>query len=117
WNSMLGLIPKEKIDFLKKVNSEFTVFLLSNTNSIHVKKFETDHLELYNENIFRTCFIKTYYSCNMGMRKPDEEMFHFVINDSNLIPAETIFIDDSPQHVKGATAAGLQAYHLDLKRD
>ena len=106
-----------KIDFLKKVNVNYHVFLLSNTNSIHVNKFEKDHLQHYHENIFQTCFIKTYYSCNMGMRKPDEEIFHAVINDRNLIPYETIFIDDSPQHVKGATAAGLKAYHLDLKID
>ena len=117
WNAMLALIPKQKIDFLKKVNADYNVFLLSNTNTIHVKKFETDHLKHYNENIFQTCFIKTYYSCNMGMRKPDEEIFHAVITDSSLIPDETIFIDDSPQHVKGATEAGLKAYHLDLKID
>ncbi|MEO8150763.1 MAG: HAD family phosphatase [Bacteroidia bacterium] len=117
WNSMLGIIPQTKIDFLKKVNERYRVFLLSNTNSIHVKKFEGDHQHRYKENIFQSLFQKTYYSCNIGMRKPDEEIFRYVIDDSNLVPGETIFIDDSPQHIKGALPTGLQAHHLDLNKD
>jgi FMN phosphatase YigB (HAD superfamily) len=31
---------------------------------------------------------------------------------NNLIPGETMFIDDSKQHVDGAAAAGLVAVHL-----
>lgn len=117
WNAMLGLMPVNKIDFLKKVNENYNVYLLSNTNTIHVKKFEADHLTHYNEDIFTTYFIKAYYSCNMGMRKPDEEIFQFVIDDSNLKKDETLFIDDTAKHVKGALMAGLNAFHLDLKTD
>lgn len=46
------------------------------------------------------------------MRKPDKEIFELVINENNLNPQETLFIDDSIQHVQGAQNMGLNAVHL-----
>ena len=50
------------------------------------------------------------------MRKPDVEIFHMVMNENSLKINETIFIDDSIQHVEGARKAGLTAFHLDLSK-
>ncbi len=117
WNAMLALIPQEKINWLKKIKSDYRIYLLSNTNNIHVEKFESDHESFYGEPVFKTIFDKTYYSCRMGMRKPDKEIFDFVINNSKLNPVETIFIDDTQQHVEGAKLSGLQAFYLNLKEE
>jgi putative hydrolase of the HAD superfamily len=38
--------------------------------------------------------------------------FQFVIKENKLVPAETIFIDDTEANMAGATEAGLQIYHL-----
>ena len=48
----------------------------------------------------------------MGMRKPDAEIFQKVLDEHTLDPAETIFIDDSEQHVKGAGACGIKSFLL-----
>ena len=53
----------------------------------------------------------------MGMRKPDTEIFDFVLRENDLNPSETIFIDDSIQHVAGAKKIGINALHLDLKKE
>jgi putative hydrolase of the HAD superfamily len=55
-------------------------------------------------------FEKTYYSHLMGKRKPDAEIFEQVLRENNLNPAETLFIDDSPQHLETARKLGLQTY-------
>ena len=52
-------------------------------------------------------FEKTYYSHEMGMRKPDREIFDFVLNDAQIKPEETLFIDDSPQHLATARSLGI----------
>jgi putative hydrolase of the HAD superfamily len=59
-------------------------------------------------------FEKEYYSHRIGMRKPNKEIFDFVINENGLVASETLFIDDTLQHVEGARRAGLRAYHLQM---
>jgi len=51
-------------------------------------------------------------SHEIGMRKPHTEVFHHIVEAQKLSASETLFIDDSPQHVEGALEAGLKAYHL-----
>ncbi len=46
------------------------------------------------------------------MRKPDPDIFEFVLQEQNLEPEETLFIDDSPQHLKTANNLGLQTHLL-----
>jgi len=46
----------------------------------------------------------------MGMRKPDSEIFEFVLNTHQLNPSETLFIDDSPQHINTAKSLGIQTH-------
>lgn len=117
WNAMLNIIPHAQIDFIKSIQNKFNIFLLSNTNAIHVAKFEADHLQYYGYNLFNTLFKRAYYSNNLGMRKPDLEIFEFVLLDNNLKAEETVFFDDSPQHIEGALNAGISAYHLNLEKE
>ena len=62
--------------------------------------------------IFDDLFEKMYLSHQIHMRKPDAEIFHHVLTDSQLNINETCFIDDSLQHVQGARFVNLTAFHL-----
>ena len=112
WNAMLLEIPNERIEFIKKLKKDYNIFLLSNTNEIHIKKFETD---LRKNNLlkdFQNYFDQIYYSSKMGMRKPDKNCFNKVLEDHNLKAQETLFIDDSAQHIEGAKSVGINAVLL-----
>lgn len=113
WNAMLGPLPQNRVDMLLELKNEFNIFLLSNTNEIHIAALENYLEEAYSRDLFQQLFQKVYYSCRIGMRKPDKEIFEFVLLDNNLSAAETIFIDDSPSHVDGARAAGITGYVLE----
>lgn len=115
WNAMLIGFPADRIDFLRKLSAKLPLYLLSNTNVIHVEAFTAMLRSDSAVSDFERFFRKVYYSCRIGMRKPDEEIFRFVLNENNLEPGETLFIDDSPQHVRGALACGLQAMCLDVQ--
>ena len=115
WNAMLLDIPKERVNYIRELKKDFKIFLLSNTNEIHIKKFESDLRKSNNLKDFQNCFDKIYYSSNMGMRKPDMECFKKVINEHGLKPDETLFIDDSIQHVNGAKRVGIKAMLLKKK--
>ena len=111
WNSMLLDLPKERIELLKKLKQDFPIYLLSNTNSIHISEFrkklgETKYQEFYN------LFDKVYYSHEIGFRKPNKEAFQLILDENNLKANEVLFIDDSPQHIEGANKLGIQTHHL-----
>jgi glucose-1-phosphatase len=112
WNAMLLNLPPERLELLRSLRTKYKLFLLSNTNEIHVTAFSNYLLHTFGFPDFNDYFDQWYYSCRMGMRKPDEEIFHKVMNDHGLNPAETIFIDDSKQHVEGASRTGIQAVWL-----
>lgn len=113
WNAMLMDIPKEKLELLSRLKKKYRLFLLSNTNVIHVKNFSAELQRVYGTPDFSAYFEQWYYSCNIGMRKPDAEIFHHVLRENNLVAAETLFIDDSIQHIRGAGQSGIQTLFLE----
>ncbi|MCD6017023.1 MAG: family hydrolase [Bacteroidetes bacterium] len=117
WNAMLLDFPKERLELLLKLKSGYRVFLLSNTNETHVRELESHLFQQHSYQNLETFFEKVYYSCRIGMRKPDREIFEFVLKENNLNKNETIFIDDSPQHIQGAMNTGIQSYYLTKGRD
>ncbi len=112
WNAMLITFPKENYLMLQQLKKKYIVFLLSNTNEIHISAFEKLIEKICPVKEFERQFKKFYYSCRIGLRKPNVDCFLYVLNDSKLNKEETIFIDDSIQHIKGAKKAGIRSYLL-----
>jgi len=116
WNAMLLEIPMKKLEFIDALKKDYKVFLLSNTNEIHINKFEDDLKKNNMLNQFYKCFDKVYYSSRMGKRKPDENCFKQVLEENQLVPQQTLFIDDSVQHIKGAKRIGIETFHLEKNK-
>lgn len=116
WNSILLNIPKERVHLLKKLSSKYKIFLLSNTNSIHLKEIISSYGEKKWKN-FISIFNDVYFSNQIGMRKPNEDIFFYIIKKNKLDVSKTLFIDDSPQHIKTAKKIGFETYHLTNSED
>lgn len=114
WNAMLGSVPPERMKLVEALRQRYRVLLLSNTNAIHVPAFLAIIRKENGIADFRTEFDGCYFSCELHLRKPDRAIFDHVLKENHATPDRTLFIDDSPQHVEGARAAGLHAEHLDL---
>ncbi|UKN00086.1 HAD family phosphatase [Paracrocinitomix mangrovi] len=113
WNIMLLDLPEQRIQLLKNLSKKHQIFLFSNTNDIHYKAFTSSLADQYGDpNLLDQLFIQTYFSHMVGERKPDAAAFNTVINDHQLNPSTTLFIDDSIQHIEGAKSIGIHAYHL-----
>ena len=111
WNAMLlGFMP-DALACLKRLSSSYRLFLLSNTNEIHINEIENRVGDAFFLD-FCSLFEKVYLSHKLGLRKPHPEVFSYILEDQGLIGSETLFIDDSIQHVEGAIRAGLHAHHL-----
>ncbi len=113
WNAILLDIPEERIKVLEAVKNNYRTFLLSNSNAIHYDVYMAELKEKYGYEDFSPLFEKVYFSFQIGKRKPDNEIFEFVLKENNLIPEETLFIEDSIQHIKSAAGLGIQTYLLE----
>lgn len=117
WNAMLLDLPYERIELLKLANKNYRTFLLSNTNIIHYKEYTQSLKKHHNIDTLGELFEKEYYSHEIHLRKPDLECFEYVLKDSNLTSSETLFIDDSPQHIEGAKNAGIHTFFMDRNKN
>ena len=117
WNAMLLDFPVERLEFLKKVKSKHRTFLLSNTNDIHIQKINQDLQQHHAIADLSNHFEKVYLSYEINMRKPDAEIFEFVLKENGLLAHETLFIDDSAQHIATAKQLGIHTYWLDTKKE
>jgi len=112
WNAMILDFPLRRLQILQQLQLHYDLFLLSNTNVIHERA--------YNRVLQLTCgypslsvfFDKIYLSHRVGLRKPDVRIFKLVMDENRLKPEQTLFIDDSIQHIESAKSLGIQTIHM-----
>jgi glucose-1-phosphatase len=112
WNSLLLDIPAERIALLEQLGRQHRLFLLSNTNAIHLVRFNQIVTESCSLPSLDALFEKTYYSHLIGQRKPDASVFEHILQQHQLNRQETLFIDDSIQHIEGARQVGIRTFLL-----
>jgi len=114
WNALLLNIPQERIDLLKKLGQHKRLFLLSNINEIHRVACDRIFDETFGVEFggIYSLFEKVYFSYEVGDRKPNPSIFKTVIQQQNLDPSRTVFIEDTLQHIEGAKTVGLQTIHI-----
>ncbi len=113
WNAMLLDLPQKRIACLEQLAKTYPIFLYSNTNQIHLESFRDSILKEHGQaNLLEDLFVKTYYSHEIQKRKPNAEGFLQILNENGLKAENTLFIDDSEQHIIGAQKIGLQTIWL-----
>lgn len=112
WNALLLDIPKERIKVLEDVKKNYPIFLLSNSNEIHYDVYLRDLQLRFGYREFDQLFTKAYFSFDLHLSKPNPEIFEFVMHQHKLIPEETLFIDDTAEHIEVASNLGFRVYQL-----
>lgn len=109
WNSIFIGFPKQHLDLLKTLRTHKQVFLLSNINDLHARWVDAYMLRIFGEPDYRSVYFDgSYYSHLIRLRKPNPEVFEYVLSDAGIRPEETLFIDDISENVEGAEAVGIQ---------
>jgi len=114
WSSMLLDFPAKRIELIQSLKNKYRTFLLSNTNKIHYDNYNTDFVSVYGCQL-NDIFEKAYYSFEVGMRKPEVDIYQFVLKQSHLNPKETLFIDDLEANIRTAKTMGIQTLWIDVK--
>jgi len=111
WNSVIGEFPLYRLEFLQMLSHKYRLFLLTNTDAIHISRFEhMVGISFFSD--FYQCFEKVYFSFEMGMRKPDADIFNHILKKHDLSPKRTLFVDDKKENTDAAAALGIQVWNL-----
>ncbi len=116
WNGIIGDFPLKRLEFLQILSQKYQLFLLSNTDSIHIQQFEHMVGQSFSSDFYQ-CFEKIYFSYEIGMRKPDEAIFKHLIKNHNLSEKRTLFIDDKKENTDAAEKLGIQIWNLQVGQE
>ena len=118
WNAMLVTFPAAGVNVIKKLKKAgYRLYVLSNTNSIHIRAFRKILEKEHGITDFYAFFDKVYYSHLVELRKPNVEIFQHVLDDAQLDASESLFIDDTPPNLEGAAKIGIQTLLLEQNGD
>jgi FMN phosphatase YigB (HAD superfamily) len=116
WNAILLDFPLYRLEFLQKLSKKYRLFLLSNTDSIHIETFEQETgISFYSD--FYQCFEKVYFSFEIGMRKPDAEIFNYLVQKHELSVKNTLFVDDKKENTDAALSLGFHVWNLQVGQE
>lgn len=111
WCAMIRDIPAERVEMLIRLSNQFSVYLFSNTNAIHISRLHKEFREIHGIN-FPSLFVRDFYSHEIHERKPDLASFQKVIELSSILPEETLFVDDLELNIAGAKETGMHILWL-----
>jgi putative hydrolase of the HAD superfamily len=116
WNAIIKDFPEHRLDFIKELaqKNEFKLILLSNTNNLHIE-FIKENVSFYED--FKTCFEAFYLSQELHLRKPNANIFEFVLEANNLKANECLFIDDTKDNIDTAEKLGFHIWNIDETRE
>lgn len=112
WNALILDFRMDSLQHLDMLKSRYSLYLLSNTNSIHHAAFHRSFAEQTGGRNFDDYFTKAYYSHQVGLRKPDKEIYDLVLLEAGIVAGETIFIDDLLKNIEAAAALGIHTHQL-----
>lgn len=111
WNSIIGEFPLYRLEFLQLLTRKYKLFLLTNTDEIHISRFEHNvGISFFSD--FYQCFEKVFFSYEMGKRKPDPSVFSHILHKYDLSPKRTLFIDDKKINTDTAASLGIHVWNL-----
>lgn len=111
WNAMIIDVPKERLEWLRQLKQQYRVTILSNTNDIHISLVH-QLLQDHGLKDFSSLVHQVYYSHEINLRKPNADIYQYVLDNADYLPSETLFLDDNLHNIEGAQAVGIETIHV-----
>lgn len=111
WNTVLLDLPVARIERIRALAGTYRLFLLSNTNAIHIRQVNQLLAQLGQPSL-NELFERVFYSHEVRMAKPSPAIYQHVLTEADLKPEETVFLDDNLANIRAAAALGIQAVHV-----
>ncbi|PHM36264.1 glucose-1-phosphatase [Xenorhabdus innexi] len=107
WNAIFVGVRPEVIELMNKLREQgHRVVVLSNTNHMHFQYWPQQYPEI------TTSADHLYLSQDLGMRKPDQDIFNYLLEKERVVAGQAVFFDDVQEHVDAAKRLGINAIHV-----
>ena len=116
WHGIIADTPAYKLEMLEKLRKSYKLYLLSNTNPIIMSWALSPQFSEKGKSLDRY-FDKMYLSYKIGITKPHLKIFNCLIEDTGIIPAETLFIDDGAANIEVGKALGMHVFQPENGED
>ena len=103
-------------EWISSLKLSYSLYLLSNTSSIHAQRFTRVKLGPDGQNLF-SLFDQVYYSFEMGLVKPNSLIYQQVLKEQNLHVEDVLFFDDNVANINSAKSLGMASYLIDPAKD
>ncbi len=109
WNSFLISIPEYKLEMLEELRKKYRILMLSNTNEIHFEQVAKSEFRKKGLNL-NDYFDKCYLSYELGMAKPNKDIYLHILETEKISANQILFIDDGEVNIKIAKELGFETY-------
>lgn len=116
WNAMLLDFPRENFKFVQQLKSDFQLFLVSNTNVVHIEAIK-QNMGVFRYHQFLNLFDEVFYSYEMGARKPEAKFFEIALQQTEFKPEECLLIDDNKSNIVQAKEMGFKTWLFNPDED
>ncbi|MEX0444631.1 glucose-1-phosphatase [Xenorhabdus sp. SGI246] len=107
WNAIFIGVRQEVIELMNKLREQgHRVVVLSNTNSLHLQYWSQHYPEITASADF------LYLSQDLGMRKPNQDIFKYLLEKEGVAAEQAVFFDDVLEHIDAAKKLGINAIHV-----
>ncbi|GHT34886.1 D-ribitol-5-phosphate phosphatase [Bacteroidia bacterium] len=117
WMGFIVDVPADyKLAYIQELRKNYKVYLLSNTNPVILGWARSSDFTPEGRPI-TDYFDKIYASYEIGITKPDKRIFNYMIADNQLLPSETLFVDDGEKNITIGRLMGMLTYQPKNKED
>ena len=118
WNALILDFPENRLNFIEALSEskKFNLILLSNTNNLHIEKV-IENMTLERDARFKNCFDAFYLSQEIHLRKPNSDIYNFVLDTHDLNSNDCLFIDDTKENTKTAKKLGFHTWNINPKTE
>ena len=117
WRGYCGDVPERNLLKMAELRERgYRVVLLSNTNPYMMSWVMSSEFDGKGHSLSHY-LDKAYMSYECGAMKPDSVFFNAMIKGENLVPDETLFLDDGPRNIEAAKALGIHTFLVNNGED
>ncbi len=109
-------IPQYKMEMLLELKKKYKMLMLSNTNHIMFSWLREAYFGV-NGHTIDDYFDELFLSYEMGVAKPNPEIFKILIEKHGIVPSETLFLDDGIKNIEAAAELGFKTYFVEPHED
>jgi putative hydrolase of the HAD superfamily len=109
WLGFMLDVPQYRLEYLLELRKKYKLYILSNTNPYVMSWARSNDFTIAGRPL-DDYFDKIYTSYELKAVKPGKTIFELMIKDADMLPGETLFVDDGPANIKMAKELGMMTF-------